>query len=87
MTKKKQARPTPCVYPDCKNTARTRGLCHAHYQGWRRLASRGQGADEADLIERGLLLPAGEGGSPVADFSGFQAGSKLRGKAAGTVAS
>jgi hypothetical protein len=78
--KKREARPTACVYPECRNTARSRGLCHAHYQGWRRLASRGDSATDEDLIQRGLLLPSGSGGSPVADFSGFQPESELLGR-------
>lgn len=64
MTKEKTITPLKCVYPDCKNTARTRGLCHGHYQTMRDRVRKGV-ADEKDLERRGLLLPKGTGGSPV----------------------
>lgn len=76
---KKPATPTPCVYPACLNTARTRGLCHAHYQTMRDRVRKGR-ATETDLQRRGLLLPKGTGGSPVTDHSAFELGSKVRGK-------
>lgn len=61
---KKSVTPRPCVYPGCRNTARTRGLCHGHYQVMRDRVRKGI-ADEKDLERRGLLLPKGTGGSPV----------------------
>lgn len=88
MTNKKTStpiKPTPCVYPDCQNTARTRGLCHGHYQAMRSRVRNGA-ADEKDLEKRGLLLPKGTGGSPtnvVRDEDGYDAfseGSNVRGK-------
>jgi hypothetical protein len=78
--------PRPCLYPECANTARTRGLCHGHYQVMRDRVRKGV-ADEADLERRGLLLPKGTGGSPVntvKDSEGrdpFMLGSKIRGRA------
>jgi hypothetical protein len=60
----KNITPRRCVYPDCRNTARTRGLCHGHYQIMRDRVRKGV-ADESDLERRGLLLPKGTGGSPV----------------------
>ena len=54
-----------CVYPGCSNTSRTRGLCHGHYQTWRSYERKGLALPEATLINRGLLLPKGTGGSPV----------------------
>ena len=83
---KKKVTPTKCVYPGCKNTARTRGLCHGHYQIMRDRVRKGL-ADEADLERRGLLLPKGTGGSPVnhvQDENGVDAfvkGSTIRGNA------
>ena len=53
-----------CVYPKCKNTPRTRGLCHPHYQTARAYIRAGK-ATEADLSERGLMLPNGQGGCSV----------------------
>lgn len=51
-------RVTHCLYPECQNTARTRGLCHGHYQAARALVRRGA-ADEDDMQARGLMAPAG----------------------------
>jgi len=83
-----KAKPVPvaCVYPECRNTARTRGLCHGHYQTMRDRVRKGK-ADEKDLERRGLLLPKGTGGSPVntvRDGQGrcpFEKGSALLGRA------
>lgn len=69
-----------CVYPDCFNTSRTRGLCHGHYQTMRDRVRRGR-ADEADLEARGLLLPKGTGGTPVNGHEAFDRGSRHWGKA------
>jgi hypothetical protein len=76
-----------CVYPECKNSPRTRGLCHGHYQTMRDRVRKDL-ADEKDLERRGLLLPKGTGGSPinvVKDKEGldaFRKGSKVQGSAA-----
>lgn len=68
-----------CVYPQCKNSSRTRGLCHGHYQTMRDRVRNGR-VDEADLEARGLLLPKGEGGSPARDHLGaFERGSNVVG--------
>jgi hypothetical protein len=69
-----------CVYPDCENTSRTRGLCHAHYQTMRAWVRAGK-ADERDLTRRGLLMPLGQGSSPVEGHGAFAIGSKIRGRA------
>ncbi len=64
-----------CVYPGCLNTRRTRGLCHGHYQEWRRLARTDdkRGTDRCksndELEAEGLLLPEGTGGSSKAGKS------------------
>lgn len=76
----KEAKPVACVYPGCKNTARTRGLCHGHYQTMRTYVRDGK-ATEADLIERKLLMPKGTGGSPNNGYSALLLGSKERGNA------
>jgi hypothetical protein len=66
---------TGCVYPSCLNTRRTRGLCHGHYQEWRRLARTDEkrGTDrcmtDAELEDAGLLLPEGTGGGSKAGKS------------------
>lgn len=49
-----------CVYPDCTNSRRTRGLCHGHYQVMRTYVRKGK-VTEADLEARGLLMPKGTG--------------------------
>lgn len=76
----KKTQPRMCVYPECANTARTRGLCHGHYQTMRDRVRRGI-ADEADLEKRGLLLPKGTGGSPTIGHDAFAKGSTVRGRA------
>lgn len=87
MKTTKILKPKKCVYPECKNTSRTRGLCHGHYQTMRDRVRKGV-ADEKDLEQRGLLLPKGTGGSPtnvVKDkegLSAFEKGSKVQGSAA-----
>lgn len=74
---------TICVYPDCPNSRRTRGLCHGHYQTMRSYVRRGL-ADEADLIARGLLLPEGTGGVKISvGHDAFLKGSEVKGRAAG----
>lgn len=74
--------PVPrCVYPSCPNSRRTRGLCHGHYQTMRSYVRLGR-SNEADLVKRGLLLPAGTGGGSVEDHSAFLAGSTVKGKGA-----
>ncbi len=61
--------PRVCVVPGCRNSRRTRGLCHSHYQNCQRMLRDGT-ASEANLVERGLRLPVGEdGGSPIAKGS------------------
>jgi hypothetical protein len=70
-----------CTYPDCMNSRRTRGLCHQHYQTWRSYARLGKAASDADLMKRGILLPEGEGGSPVKSHEAFLKGNTLTGKA------
>ena len=69
-----------CVYPDCQNSSRTRGLCHGHYQTMRDRVRKGR-AEEGDLIKRGLLMPKGTGGSPVSSHSAFELGSSETGDA------
>ena len=73
-------RPTVCVYPGCVNTSRTRGQCHQHYQTARAYIRDGK-ATEADLLDRGLLLPKGTGGAKVSGHSAFLLGSDVRGTA------
>ena len=68
-----------CVYPSCRNSRRTRGLCHQHYQTMRSYVRDGK-ATEADLEARGLLLDKGTGGSPVQDHAAFLSGSDVRGE-------
>ncbi len=69
-----------CVYPKCKNTTRTRGLCHGHYQTMRAKVRAGK-ANERDLERRGLLTPKGTGGSPVTvGHDAFDEGSKVKGQ-------
>jgi hypothetical protein len=64
-----------CVYEGCLNTRRTRGLCHGHYQEWRRLARTDEkrGTDrcksDKELEAEGLLLPEGTGGGSKAGKS------------------
>lgn len=71
-----------CLYPECNNTSRTRGLCHGHYQTMRDRVRKGR-AEEADLMRRGLLLAKGTGGSPVTDHAAFERGSEILGRAPG----
>ncbi len=74
-------KPRQCLVPGCRNSMRTRGLCHTHYQTCRAMCRKGT-ADEDDLVRRGLMLPEGvPGGSPVAKGSHecFVQGSKVRG--------
>ena len=71
-----------CIYPDCQNTSRTRGLCAGHYAIMRDRVRKGQ-ADEADLERRGLLMPKGTGGTPAPDhLDAFRIGSEVRGRGA-----
>lgn len=70
-----------CVYPECQNTSRTRGLCHGHYQAMRSMVRQGK-ADELDLRERGLLMPPGQGGTKTNGNSAFARGSVVQGEAA-----
>ena len=76
--KTKAKRPPECVYPGCRNTRRTRGLCHGHYQSMRSYVRAGK-ATEADLEDRGLLLPKGTGGASVNGHDAFLLGSIIRG--------
>ncbi len=69
-----------CVYPGCKNTRRTRGLCHAHYQSMRAMVRKGK-ATEADLTARGLLMKPGTGGMSSNGNAAFTLGSQARGDA------
>jgi len=72
-----------CIYPECTQSRRTRGLCHSHYQTLHRyLTSKPPKASEADLMSRGLLLPTGGGGSKVPSLDGLLLGSTMRGKGA-----
>lgn len=72
--------PRICLVPGCRNTMRTRGNCHSHYQQAQRLLREGK-ADDADLVRRGLRTKPGEpGGSPTIKFDGFLKGSKVRGE-------
>jgi hypothetical protein len=68
-----------CVYPECQNTRRTRGLCHQHYQTMRSYVRDGRAA-ETDLMRRGLLLPKGTGGSRCNGHEAFRLGSDIRGR-------
>lgn len=75
----KKHKPLQCLVPDCKNTRRTRGLCHTHYQACQTLLRDGR-ADDADLVRRGLRTAPGEhGGSPTIPFQGFHKGSTITG--------
>lgn len=67
-----------CVHPTCQLSARTRGLCHGHYQSMRGYVRSGR-AKEADLEARGLLLPRGTGGNKCTDHDIFRAGDTRRG--------
>lgn len=69
-----------CVYPGCENSRRTRGLCHQHYQTMRSYVRNGE-ADEADLEQRGLLMPKGTGGGKCNGHAAFKRGSTERGDA------
>ena len=60
-----------CVYPECPNSRRTRGLCHQHYQTMRSYVRAGN-AEESDLETRGLLLPKGTGGAKCNGHSAFR---------------
>ena len=67
-----------CVHPTCELSARTRGLCHGHYQAMRGYVRSGR-ANESDLESRGLLLPKGTGGNKVDGHDIFKAGDNRRG--------
>jgi hypothetical protein len=67
-----------CLYPDCPNTSRTRGLCHGHYQTMRDRVRKGR-ANEADLEARGLLTPKGTGGTKAIGSDAFEFGSTVTG--------
>lgn len=69
-----------CIYPDCGNSRRTRGLCHGHYQTMRAYVRDGK-STEVDLAKRGLLMPPGEGGGSVNGHDAFKLGSDKRGDA------
>lgn len=69
-----------CIYPECKNSRRTRGLCHGHYQTMRAYVRDGK-ANEADLERRGLLMPKGTGGGTVNGHESFLSGSHALGRA------
>ena len=69
-----------CVYPKCRNSSRTRGLCHGHYQIMRDRVRKGK-AEESDLMRRGLLTLKGTGGTSVDSHAAFSLGSKERGSA------
>ena len=59
-----------CLHPDCVLSARTRGLCHGHYQSMRGYVRKGK-ATEAKLEARGLLAPKGTGGNRVTNHQIF----------------
>ena len=67
--------PHPCCYPGCQNSIRARGLCHQHYQSAIRYLRDGK-ADEDDLMARGLILKAGNGGGPTEAHGAFLEGSR-----------
>lgn len=67
-----------CTHPACQLSARTRGLCHGHYQSMRGYVRKGL-ATEADLERRGLLLPKGTGGNSVSEHAIFKLGDERRG--------
>jgi hypothetical protein len=67
-----------CVYPECPNSRRTRGLCHQHYQTMRSYVRDGR-ATEADLMRRGLLMEKGTGGASCNGHEAFKLGSKVKG--------
>jgi hypothetical protein len=78
--KRPLASPRVCLVPGCRNSMRTRGNCHTHYQQCQRLLREGK-ADDADLVRRGLRTPPGEpGSSPTLKFDGFLKGSTVRGE-------
>lgn len=78
-------KPRYCLFPGCRNTRRTRGQCHSHYQLTQAMLRSGD-ADDADLVARGLRTPQGdkEAGSPIAPNSreAFRKGSDTTGKEA-----
>lgn len=71
-----------CLYPNnCQNTARTRGLCHGHYQTMRDRVRKGKVTEE-DLEARGLMTPKFEGGgfSAPDSLGAFVTGSSIKGR-------
>jgi hypothetical protein len=68
-----------CLYPECPNTSRTRGLCHGHYQTMRDRVRKGR-ASEIDLRARGLLTEKGTGGTAAKGSDAFELGSAVNGK-------
>lgn len=82
MTKTKTTTTRICLFPGCRNTRRTRGQCHTHYQQTQAMLRAGD-ADDADLVRRGLRTPEGakDGGSEVAPGARevLAKGSKVKG--------
>ncbi len=62
--------PAPCVYPGCRNSRRTRGLCNHHYQTARSYIRDGK-TTEAELESRGLMTPKGTGNGAVDGHAAF----------------
>jgi len=68
-----------CLYPECKEFSKNRGLCKKHHSKYSRkrkaLPSNQQLVLDKDLIRRGLLLP-----EPKAiEKDPFEIGSKVKG--------
>jgi len=74
-----------CLFPECKQKCKARGLCKKHHCLYLRKASQldlqKRQLLEKDLIKRKLLLPRMEV-SQKSDSSAFELGSKIRGKIA-----
>ena len=52
-----------CLYPGCKNTRRTRGLCHGHYHAARSYIRAGK-LTELQLQRRQMMTAPGQGRAP-----------------------
>tara|TARA_B100001939_G_scaffold310861_1_gene293069 strand:+ start:908 stop:1213 length:306 start_codon:yes stop_codon:yes gene_type:complete len=66
MLKAQQSIPD-CLVPDCKNEAKTRGLCSTHYMYAHRLVTRGQ-TTWRELEAAGKCLGSHSNPSPTKDW-------------------
>ena len=69
-----------CLFPRCKKSRKTKGLCNKHYRMYLKkssgLDSKKRKILENDLIRRKLLLPSIE---EISDAKAFELGSKVKG--------